>query len=171
MKSKWIIVLLIFSLAVNMAAVVTIGIQWSRHFTRHHPLHEEPPFSARHREMLRRRLDLTDDQFRAVQDVHDGFADEMEAKHNVLREKRAALFELLRAPDPDRERIDSLLVEISVHQADIERNVVDNLLELKDVLTPAQREKLLSLIDHKFQGFRKHFKHGPPAKRMPFRPE
>ena len=65
MRSKWIIVLLIFSLAVNVAALVTIGVQWSRHFSRHHLLLEEPPFSARHREMLHRRLDLIPDEKRS----------------------------------------------------------------------------------------------------------
>ena len=171
MKSKWIIVLLIFSLAVNIAAVVTIGIQWSRHFTRHHPLLSEPPFSDRHREIFRRRLDLTEDQFRQVRDVQDRLAEEMETKHSLLREKREALFHQLREPDPDREEIDSLLVEISVLQADIERKVVENLLEMKDVLTPEQREKLLSIIDHKFRDFRKHFGPGHRGKRRPFQPE
>ena len=171
MKSKWIIILLIFSLAVNIAAVVTIGIQWSRHFTRHHPLLSEPPFSERHRETFRRRLELTEDQFRKVREVQDRLAEEMETQHSLLREKRQALVDQLRAPDPDREMIDSLLVEISVLQADIERKVVDNLLEMKGVLTPAQREKLLSLIDHKFRDFRKHFGPAKREKRRPLRPE
>ena len=171
MKSKWIIVLLIFSLAVNIAAVVTIGIQWSRHFGRHHPLLSEPPFSDRHREIFRRRLDLTEDQFRKVKEVQDQLADELETKHGLLRERREALFHKLREPDPDREEIDSLLVEISVLQADIERKVVDNLLEMKDVLTPEQREKLLSLIDRRFSKHRRHFGPGQRERRGPFRPK
>jgi Spy/CpxP family protein refolding chaperone len=170
MKNKWIVVLLIFSLAVNVAAVVTIGIQWSRHLTRHHPL-SEPPFSQRHREMLHRRLDLSEEQIQTVKESQDQFAAKMETLQNALRTKREALFQQMRAPEPDRAKIDTLLVEIATLQADVERNVVDNLLEMKDVLTTEQREKLLSLIGRRFRDHHKPFGPGQRGRRDPFRPE
>lgn len=167
---KWLIIVLVFSVAVNVAALVTIGIQWSRHSGKYHPL-SGPPFSEKHSEMLHRRLDLSEDQIQKVKETQDRFAEEMETMQNGLRTKREALFRQLRAPEPDRTEIDTLLVEIAALQANVERNVVNHLLEMKDVLTPEQRKKLLSLIDRRFRD------HGPrfgPRKRNGFehrRPE
>ncbi|UCE19850.1 MAG: periplasmic heavy metal sensor [Gemmatimonadota bacterium] len=169
MRNRWLIVVLIFSVAVNVAALVTIGIQWSRHFTRHHPLLSEPPFSERHRELLRRKLNLTEVQYQQVKEAHDKFNVEMETMHSSLRAKRKALFHQLRAPDPDRAQIDTLLVEIATLQADIERKVVDNLLSMKNVLTPEQRERFLSLIDRRFSEHRRHFGPGQRERRGPSR--
>ncbi|MFQ6091566.1 MAG: Spy/CpxP family protein refolding chaperone [bacterium] len=146
MRSKWLILALVFSVAVNGAALVTIGYQWwrSRQPAR-------PPIELR-REILRRQLNLTEDQFRRVRDAQGQVAEEMEAMRKSLRAKRAELVRLLREPDPDRAEIDARLREIATLQADLERRVVDNLLKLKGVLTPEQREKLLSIIDHHLMG-------------------
>lgn len=170
MKSKWLIIVLVFSVAVNAAALITIGYQWSKQWWKHHPL-SKPPFSEFHREMLRRKLDMTEEQYRKVKVAHDKFDKEMETMQSSLRAKREALFHQLRAHDPDRAEIDTLLVEIAALQADLERRVVDNLLEMKDVLTPEQRKKLLSLIDHRFREHREHFGPVQRGRRGPFRPE
>jgi Spy/CpxP family protein refolding chaperone len=170
MKNKWLILILIFSVAVNVAALFTIGVQWSRHFWRQHPL-AKPPFSEQHRELLRRKLNLTEDQYQQVKEAHDAFNAEMETMHSSLRAKREALFRQLRAPDPDLAEIDTLLVEMATLQADIERKVVDNLLSMKNVLTPEQRERFLSLIDRRFSEHRRPFGPGQRERRGPFRPK
>jgi Spy/CpxP family protein refolding chaperone len=149
MRSKWIIILLIFSLAVNMAAVVTMVVQWSRRSEPRRPFFG-PPFSEQRREMLRERLDLTDDQYRKVGQAHDQFAEEMDSLQAALRTKREELFRQLETEEPDRGQIEVLLAEIAALQADQERKVVDNLLSMKEVLTPEQRERLHSLLGRRF---------------------
>jgi len=178
MRSKWILILLMFSLAVNVAALVTMAMQWSKHSGRNGPP-SRPPFSENHREMLRRRLDLTDEQYERVARTQDQFAKEMEALQTSLGTKRDELFLQLEAQEPNREQVEVLLQEIATLQADQERKVVGNLLNMKDVLTPEQREKLHSLLDRRFGGPRGHFgprgrqgeRPGDWQEREPFRPE
>jgi len=170
MKNKWLIMVLIFSVAVNAAALITIGYQWSRHRGRHEPL-SRPPFSQSHREMLQRRLNLTEDQAQKVKNAQEQVAKEMDTMRKTLRSKRGELVHLLREPHPDRTEIDSLLVEISALQADLERRIVDMLLNLKGVLTPEQREKFLSLIDRHLREDTGPMGPGRPGRRGFFRPE
>lgn len=178
MRNKWIIILLIFSLAVNMAALATMAVQWSKRPERRGPL-SRPPFSENHREMLRRKLDLSDDQYRKVGQAHDQFAEGMDSLQAALRGKREELFRQLDTQEPDRGQIEALLGEIAVLQADQERMVVDNLLTMREVLTPEQREKLHSLLGRRFGEPRGRF--GPRGRQgerpgdwqehRPFRPE
>jgi Spy/CpxP family protein refolding chaperone len=170
MMKKWLIIVLLFSVAVNVAALVTIGIQWSRHLGRHHPL-SRPPFSEKHREMLHRRLDLSEDQIQKVTEAQEQMVKEMETMRMTLRSKRRELAHLLKEPEPNRAEIDSLLVEISAVQADLERRVVDVLLNLRGLLTPEQREKFLALIDRHLHDDKGPMEPGRRGKRGSFRPE
>jgi Spy/CpxP family protein refolding chaperone len=60
--------------------------------------------------------------------------------------KRIDLQDLLAADKPDRAAIDSKLQEISVAQLALEKAAVDQRLNMRDAITPAQREKLRQLM-------------------------
>lgn len=143
MRNKMLILALVFSVAVNSAALVTIGYQW---WASRLP---ERPQMALHRGTYRRELGLTEEQIRRFQDAQRQMIEDIDVMRRSLRSKRVEIVRLLGELEPDRAEIDVRLKEISTKQADLERLVVHNLLKLKDVLTPAQREKLLSIIYHR----------------------
>ena len=68
-----------------------------------------------------------------------------------LKVKRIDLNDLLAADKPDRTAIDSKLQEISTAQLALEKSRIDNRLNMRDALTPAQRQKLRDLINERRQ--------------------
>jgi Spy/CpxP family protein refolding chaperone len=59
-----------------------------------------------------------------------------------LDRSRAELIELVSQPEPDRQRIEAKLREISGLEAATQREFVRHLLRMKQVLTPAQQARL-----------------------------
>ena len=76
--------------------------------------------------------------------------------------KRVDLRELLSADKPDRSAIDSKLGEISASQLALEKSRVGFGLDMKDAITPEQREKLRAAIRERWQSERGGpGRHGP----------
>jgi Spy/CpxP family protein refolding chaperone len=71
-----------------------------------------------------------------------------------LAVKRVDLRELLSADKPDRAAIDSKLQDISSSQLALEKARVGFRLDMKDAITPEQREKLRAAIRERIQGER-----------------
>jgi Spy/CpxP family protein refolding chaperone len=55
--------------------------------------------------------------------------------------------ELLRSPDPDSMAVENILQKMATSQVALERKVIQNILRMKQVLTPEQREKLLQMME------------------------
>ena len=79
-----------------------------------------------------------------------------------LEVKRVDLRELLSADKPDRSAIDSKLGEISASQLALEKSRVGFRLDMKDAITPEQRDKLRAAIRERWQSER-----GGPGRRGP----
>ena len=79
-----------------------------------------------------------------------------------LEVKRVDLRELLSADKPDRSAIDSKLGEISASQLALEKSRVGFRLDLKNAITPEQRDKLRAAIRERWQSER-----GGPGRSSP----
>ena len=82
-----------------------------------------------------------------------------------LKVKRIDLNDLLAADKPDRTAIDSKLQEISTAQLALEKSRIDNRLNMRDALTPAQRQKLRDLINERRQRGDRSGPRGPQGAR------
>ena len=54
--------------------------------------------------------------------------------------------ELLRSPDPDSMAVEEILHKIASSQVALERKAIHDILRMRQVLTPEQREALLRMI-------------------------
>lgn len=148
MRKKWLILALVFSGMVNVAAIGTIGFHWWRVRSVDHRLHSFPPGEPMLRP-LHRLLSLTPDQVQKLEAQRRRISEEIRGIRQNLFESKTRLMELLRSPDPDSMAVEEILQEIASSQVALERKVIHNILRMKQALTPEQREKLLQMMERR----------------------
>ncbi len=97
-------------------------------------------------------IELTTDQKKQVEEIRKGFLPEVAGVRSVLRQKRLELSELLFAESPDSQAIEAKSVEISNLQRDMEKKVIEHILEEKALLSPEQKKQFHDVIRHEFEG-------------------
>jgi Spy/CpxP family protein refolding chaperone len=149
--SKTLVLLLVVSLAVNLAAVVTFSYYWwSEEDSARDPERVRQVRDPEVRpELLRRRLNLSEEQIEEVSRQREAMMRGMMSLRRESSEMRRDLMSLLEAEEVDRRKADSLLSEIASLQVNIERQVFEHLMEMKDVLTQEQQKHLLRMLERR----------------------
>ena len=96
-------------------------------------------------------IDLTEDQKRKVEEIRKGFLPEVAGIRQSLRLKRLELSDLLFAEHPDMEAINGKSREIAALQSELERKVIDHILEEKELLTHEQKKAFYAVIRNEFE--------------------
>jgi Spy/CpxP family protein refolding chaperone len=149
--SKTLVLLLVVSLAVNLAAVVTFSYYWwseDRSAGRSGRALASRGSDVRP-DLLRRRLQLTEEQLGAVGREREEMMRQMMSIRRQSSNKRRELMELLEEAELDRGRADSLLEEIAALQVRIERLTFEHLAKMRQLLTPQQQEHLLRMLERR----------------------
>lgn len=94
--------------------------------------------------------DLSEEQRRRVQEIRLVFLPTVEGIRAQMRMDRATLAELLFDEPCDRDTIEEVASRILHHQKELEHEVIDHILEEKDLLTPAQRRRFYEIIIEQF---------------------
>jgi Spy/CpxP family protein refolding chaperone len=94
---------------------------------------------------IRKQLGITDEQFAKIRGQESDFRKTEIRDRADLQVKRIDLQDLLSTDKPDRAAVDSKLEEISASQLALEKAAVDHRLDMRDAITPAQRDKLREL--------------------------
>ena len=94
---------------------------------------------------------LTNEQKRQVEDIRRDFLPKVEGIRQALRGNRLQLNELLFAEVPDLKTIAEKSNEISVLQAKLEREVIDHILQEKELLSPEQKREFYRVIRNEFE--------------------
>lgn len=94
--------------------------------------------------------DLTDLQRAQVQEIRRVFLPKVEEIRQNMRRKRSALAELLFDEPSDRAKIHELCEQIIGHQSELEREVIEHILEEKELLSPPQKRKFYEIITEQF---------------------
>jgi len=90
-----------------------------------------------------KRLELTPEQRSKIQDILKNSLKQYKAATEALRELRMELRDLLLSPQEiDTAKLKQLQQDIAAKEFAVEKGRVDMVLQLKDVLTPEQRQKL-----------------------------
>jgi Spy/CpxP family protein refolding chaperone len=97
-------------------------------------------------------IKLTNDQKKQVEEIRKGFLPEVAGVRQSLRQKRLELSDLLFAESPDSQAIEAKSKEISMLQRDLEKKVIDHILQEKDLLSPEQKKKFHEVIRSEFEG-------------------
>jgi Spy/CpxP family protein refolding chaperone len=94
--------------------------------------------------------DLTEEQQALVQEIRHTFLPRVGQIRENLRSERAELARLLFADPPDRNRIHAIARQILLHQSDLENEVIEHILEEKEILSPSQQRKFCKIIIEQF---------------------
>jgi Spy/CpxP family protein refolding chaperone len=94
--------------------------------------------------------DLADEQRRQVQEIRRVFLPKVASIRQNLYLRRSELADLLFAEPPDRERIFQAADQILHHQSELEHEVIDHILEERQILTPAQERRFYTIIVDQF---------------------
>ena len=94
--------------------------------------------------------DLTQQQKSQVQEIRRVFLPRVANIRQNLYMERAELAKLLFAEPPDRERIRGVADMILQHQSELENEVIEHILEERQILTPQQERKFYSIIVEQF---------------------
>jgi len=135
MMNKLVSLLLVFSLAFNIAFV---GIWAYERAARRHPAAAPPgPWAE---------LGLTPPQRQRLQEGWRKLLRDMAGPREQSEESRERLLALLAAEPPDREAITAEHKRMEEFERQVRSLVVAQMLETRDVLTPAQRQQWLRLM-------------------------
>ncbi len=161
MSKKVFIVVIVFLTVINLAATATILItrftaEKPPRFERFDPDH--PP-----REFFRGKLDLDNQQMeylhQSIMDFRDSMAGPMQ-EHADLRHQM--LTEMM-SENPDQEKINQIIEEMSSLDARMRRMTVDHLLSEKTHLSPEQHRRLIGMFmrrmdnEYREHGKRRHY--------------
>jgi protein CpxP len=96
-------------------------------------------------------IDLTNEQKRQVEDIRRDFLPKVEGIRQSLLRNRLQLNDLLFTEAPDLKTIAEKSSEISALQAKLEREVIDHILEEKELLNPEQKREFYQVIRNEFE--------------------
>ena len=94
--------------------------------------------------------DLSEEQRRQVQEIRRVFLPKVAKIRQQLYLKRAELADLLFTESPDRQKIFAVADEILHHQSELEHEVIEHILEERQILTPAQERRFYTIIVDQF---------------------
>jgi hypothetical protein len=94
--------------------------------------------------------DLTGNQRARLQEIRRVFLPKVEGIRQKMRLKRTELAELLFSEPSDRTRIYEVAEAIIERQSELEHEVIEHILEEKELLTPSQKQKFYEIIVEQF---------------------
>jgi Spy/CpxP family protein refolding chaperone len=100
-----------------------------------------PGMGAGHGAMMLHGLDLTADQQKKVEAIHERAQRQMIQQQADLRIATMDLQQLMRADSPDKAKIDAQIDRVSQLRAGMQKSHTATLLEVRTLLTPEQRKK------------------------------
>ncbi len=143
MKSRKILILLILSLAFNLAFVSTFAYRLLqkdrsvRNFQRRgHSI----------RESIQNKLNLTEEQRRRREELHRELVDKIRKIRRELGKERRVLGDLILSENPDSALIEEKIGRIGKLQTEMEKEVVYQIFKEKAIYTPEQRKYFLDMI-------------------------
>ncbi len=92
------------------------------------------------------RLSLTQEQIVEIQKLSREFHAQADSLHQKLDQKRKTLLELLWVEPVDTPKIESILLEIDLLQAALQKQIIAYILNEKIFLTPEQRKIFFEII-------------------------
>jgi Spy/CpxP family protein refolding chaperone len=94
--------------------------------------------------------DLSEAQRNQVQEIRRVFLPKVDKIRQSLYIKRAELADLLFIEPADREKIYAVAEQILRHQSDLEKEVIEHILEERELLSPSQKRIFYQVIVQQF---------------------
>jgi hypothetical protein len=142
MRSKWLMIALFLSLAVNAGVLATTGYYYYRSTS---PTSSAPCPMSPGDSHLYESLGLSKVQLSKMEPVAQKFHGRLGELAALMEGKREALLNLLEN-DNNSENIEHLRREIAGIQDEIQREVITHIMESKKILDPDQQQRFFDLM-------------------------
>ena len=96
-------------------------------------------------------MTLTESQKQQVEDIRRDFLPRVAGIRQALRQKRLELNDLLFSEPPDLQAIEGKSRDISKLQAQLEREVIEHIIQEKELLSPEQKKRFYDIIRGEFE--------------------
>ena len=123
------------------------GRPWPRH-------RRGPPPIERVLEEHAERLQLSDETRASIRRIADASRDEAEAHREQMRELHEQLREILRQDTPDEDAVMRKADEIGAAETALQKQRLHTMLEIRALLTPAQRAELVKIYEERRERWR-----------------
>jgi Spy/CpxP family protein refolding chaperone len=142
MRSKWLILILILSLAINSAVLATVGYHYYRNasLTPSAPCPLSPGDSH-----LYQSLGLSNLQLSKMDPLAKSFHGRLAELGALMEEKKETLTDLLQK-DSDPVSIENLRKEMAGIQDEIQKEVIVPIMASKKILDPDQQQRFFDLM-------------------------
>lgn len=142
-KNRYLTYILIFLVAVNLTALFTMA--YNRLFSQGKT--SVPVDPGESVELVKEELELTPEQIQKIRARRISYRQQIRTEIQEILDKKRILIEEIRSQKPDTARINKLIDEISLLQAEIQKKAVMNLLQEKNCLNQKQRKHYFSLFE------------------------
>ncbi len=142
MRSKWLTVILILSLAVNAGVLVTMGYHYHCDAS---PTPSAPCPMSPGDSHLYKSLGLSDVQLSRMEPLARSFHGRLAELGADMEGKKELLIDLLQK-DSDPATIEKLTNEMTAIQDEIQNEVIVHISETKKILDPKQQQRLFDLM-------------------------
>jgi hypothetical protein len=95
---------------------------------------------------LKDSLSLSENQICKMQECQNCFKDKLSAISCRIHQERIELIKLLRDGNQDTSRIHTIMNKIDSLQSSLLHNIVDNILDQKNILDNSQKEKFFEML-------------------------
>jgi Spy/CpxP family protein refolding chaperone len=99
----------------------------------------KPGKPVKQREALKTLLKLTDEQQQKLKDIHQQCSNQLEDIQIGNMRRKLELAEEMRKDEPDRKKIDEILMGISQLELKKQKTIMDEFFAIRNILSPDQR--------------------------------
>ena len=145
--------LLKFALAASLVLNLTVFATAGYHYYQQSRYWESPFGKVMEKDkFLFEELSLKPEQLTAMKNKAIPFRAEIDRRRLEIDAKRKVLVALMRHQNPDKKAVDATIREISGQQEEMQRMIVDHMLEIKSSLGMDQQRKFFDLIERNMAG-------------------
>ena len=147
-KKRLVVLLIVFLLIINVAAISTIIFH--RYFIPDHVLQGnkfENPVGY-----MRKTINLDSKQEKIFRKLNSDYRKKSAETLEMLKIKRVEMLEEISCPEPNIEKLDEIANEIGVLHADLKKLTIRNFLEMKNNCMPEQQQKFKKMYRRMLMG-------------------
>jgi len=143
MKRRWMGLLLILSLTINMAVIVVAGYQSYQQDNQAVPVTDLETGRSHHFFHV---LGLSKSQMSEMESMAALFHNQLTKLYSTMEIKKNLLFKLLSQKDVTPSQAEQLQKQIAIVQENIQREVIYHLLDIKTILNENQQKQFFELL-------------------------
>ncbi len=147
MRSKWLTLILILSLAINAAVLATMGYHY--YVNASTPSQAPCPIFPRDSHLYQS-LGLSKRQLAEIEPLAQKFHSRLGELAAAMEGKKETLLDLLQKDDPAS--IETLREEMAGIQDEIQREVITHIGQIKHILNPEQQKRFFQLMRQSMTG-------------------